>query len=212
MGHYTVFSALATHLIGMGQVYAESSIAILHEAGPPASDCRLQQSRDNSATVLGRCLCALSLILRILAEQVDEQVFVQARNATESLIAGCERLSVDLAHHCPSGCQCASTTVAECAVFFGSAALSSIATEAGKPDDHLCVWTAFRRLAGRLAGIGWHEPVYGIGVRFTNLLGQLSPAGSEHLKVESETQVSHVADADELDDIVLLPGQLGQRL
>lgn len=210
MGYHTVFSALATHLIGMGKVYSDSSIAILRQEGPPGSDCRLEPSRANSVTALVRCLCALSLILRTLAEQVDEQVFVQAQHSTESLISGCERLCVDLAHHSPSGCRFANK-VAECAVFCGSAALSSIETGAGRPDDHICVWTAFQCLAGRLADIGWHKPVHEIGVRFTRLLETLSPVGSKHLKLELETP-SHVTDADELDDIVLLPGQLLQRL
>lgn len=213
MGYFTVFWSLAPVLISMGQVYIDSAVELLHQTTFQPSECVSQNSWASHVPALRRCLCAVCLIFHVLTEDFDDQVYVQAQEATDALIRGCERLCTALKQQCSSGCCCVFTAETAFSVFSGSGAFHSLPAPAGKMvTGNVCIWVGFRGLADRLSGIDWHDPVRDIGVRFAHLLDSLSTGLSQKVTPGSAEAPCHVTDVDELDDIVLLPGQLGQRM
>lgn len=203
MGHSTVFSTLAPLLIGMAQVYAESANLTLHALDGLCFDSQIQ--------VLGRCIGALLLILHVLICHVDDQVYVQARDATQALTEVCETLIVLLAASTSLECEILPKAMPDCKIFYSSSVFSCHAAGARCNAD-LPVSEAVQALGFRLTGIDWDARVRQMGVRLSasveksvhsRTIRSTSYCGRENLFVTAN---------DDLDDIVLLPGQIMQRM
>eukprot|EP00892_Ulva_mutabilis_P010209 jgi/Ulvmu1/7560/UM037_0104.1 len=205
MGHCTIFAALAPLLIDMGRVYADAAVTILqqhscHQASP-------------ALRVVRRCISALLLVLHVLTSQIDDQVYVQAYDATKSIVEACESLAMSLAASRSQVYDSLPGPVLGCDIFCGSAAFSSMAEASGRVgNDVMPVKEAILGLADRLAEIEWHDPICQLGVHLAASIKQSMPFYSNTRTPPVVQETSHGTSTDDLEDIVLLPGQLAQRM
>lgn len=209
VGYHTVFSSLAPLLIQMGNVYAEAAHEILHRIRN-GTDMPAQEDRQDSHwTPFTRCAYALRLIIHILVEQGDDQIFVKAKVASVALAAACDRLftAMTSSRHPAFNVEVA----CEGSIVCGSAAFWSTSKQGGAISvDDISFREAFERFGLHLAK-NWHKEVRETGEVLLASMRHIVTTCSE-AQITAGQSNTPIPASDDLEDILLQPGQLGHRM